>query len=533
MNLCKRTAEHRKQAPGRKAGGYGRFGRLLMGAFTIGACVLAACVVLTACGHEYKPIDLESIAASEAEKSNETDEAGSDDPDPAQVIEIDPTPEKLWVRVPCNLKPDPDSLKLGDFVDRGTCLNVKGVVKYAGSDDIRYYEVEGGYIRPWYTAETEVGALRSNDEFLEKNKDVGNDWGGGTGADPDYYPRDKEFNPNREMPERVKAIYLSAWLGGDYFDEFVEIAKSSGINAFVINITDNGEVAYPSEVMKEYCPSAYGGAINGWQHYADCIKRLKDEGFYVIGRMTTFQDDNLASDHPELCICDNEGNPKEHVNGYWPTPYSREVWQYKLEVAKEAVEWFGFDEIQFDYVRFPDRTQSLEKEGNIDYRNEYGETKVQAIQRFLMYAEDELHDMGVYAAADVFGEVSEGFVGGYGQYWPALSNVVDVMCGMPYPDHYEGTEEYKPWEHPYETVKKFADEVNEIQKLCPTPAKVRTWIQGYNAYKEPHTEYYAENVAKEIQALYDAGHTDGWMIWNGANSIKHCRAQAEIFGMEP
>ena len=90
-----------------------------------------------------------------------------------------------------------------------------------------------------------------------------------------------------------------------------------------------------------------------------------------------------------------------------------------------------------------------------------------------------------------------------------------------------------PWEHPYETVKHFADKAAERQTECPTPAKVRTWIQGYNAYKEPHVEYHAENVGKEIQALYDAGLTDGWMVWNGSSNIDSCREQADAFKTEP
>jgi len=331
----------------------------------------------------------------------------------------------------------------------------------------------------------------------------------------------------------VKALYLDARVGGEDFEEFISIAKNSGINAFVVNITDNAQIAYPSEVMKAFSPSAYAEAVNEKEEYGARIARLKDEGFFVIGRIVTFQDDYLAKDHPELAISDLDGNPKQLSNGYWPTPYSRRIWQYKVDIAREAVEWYGFDEIQFDYVRFPDRTQSAEKEGNIDYLNEYGETKVQAIQRFLMYAADRLHESGVYVAADVFGEISNHYVGGYGQYWPAISNVVDVICGMPYPDHYEPTEDYKPWEHPYETVKQFADQVAVRQSECPTPARVRTWLQGYNAIREPHTEYYSENVGREIQALYDAGLKDGWMIWNGANSIKSARLQSAAFGKEP
>ena len=91
------------------------------------------------------------------------------------------------------------------------------------------------------------------------------------------------------------------------------------------------------------------------------------------------------------------------------------MWEYKVALAKDAVETMGFQEIQFDYVRFPDGTYDYEKAGTIDYRNENNETKAQAIQRFLMYATDELHDLGVYVGADVFGESVETYVTAYGQ----------------------------------------------------------------------------------------------------------------------
>lgn len=499
---------------------------------------ICALFLLCACSKQakYEPLDIEAVVGQEEAET------------------LAPTPEypsEVYVRVPVNLIHEPGESAIGAFVDRGTKLEVydyaEGMYQVAIGSNM-------GWIGEWYVVETAEESERpeipeADDEgniapelmpatgsdayYLTINSLRGNVYGGGTGADPDYYARDKEFVPNNQMPDRVKALYLNSSFGKENFEDFIEVAKTSGINAFVINICDNQQIGYPSEVMKDFCPSAYKRAGNSREEYATKIQRLKDEGFFVIGRMTTFQDDYLAKDHPELTICDNEGNPRPLSNGYWPTPYQREVWQYKIDVAKEAVEWFGFDEIQFDYVRFPDRTQSAEKEGNIDYRNENNETKVQAIQRFLMYAVDQLHPMGVYVGADVFGEVSLPFVGGYGQYWPAISNVVDVISGMPYTDHYEATEDWIPWEHPYETVKQFADQAVARQAECPTPAIVRTWIQGYNAYKEPHTEFYAENVGKEIKALYDAGLTGGYMIWNGANDIEHAQKQKSAFDIEP
>ena len=193
------------------------------------------------------------------------------------------------------------------------------------------------------------------------------------------------------------------------------------------------------------------------------------------------------------------------------------MWQYKVDLALEAVELMGFNEIQFDYVRFPDGTWYYE-DWELDYRNTYNESKAQAVQRFLMYAADRLHDAGVYVSADVFGECAEAYVCSYGQYWPAISNVVDVISAMPYPDHYAASGDWLPWEHPYDTMYGFGADAAERQTETASPAVVRTWIQCYNAFVEPYTYYGPSQVSDQIQALEDTGNTGGYMTWHGASS---------------
>ena len=195
------------------------------------------------------------------------------------------------------------------------------------------------------------------------------------------------------------------------------------------------------------------------------------------------------------------------------------MWEYKVALAKEAVQSMGFNEIQFDYVRFPDGTYQYEKNGNIDYHNTYGETKAQAIQRFLMYAVEELHDVGVYVSADVFGETNNPYVTSYGQYWPAISNVVDVISGMPYPDHFAQNGTYRPWEHPYETLLDWGAKAAERQSETPSPAIVRTWIQAYDAIRTPYNTYGAEEIAGQIRALQENGLDGGFMAWNAMCSL--------------
>jgi len=330
------------------------------------------------------------------------------------------------------------------------------------------------------------------------------------------------------MPEECRTLYLVNWRIQEV-DAYLEIAKNSGINAFVVDIVDGGAVGYPSEVMQQHCPSAAAAAGNTAEDYQAAIRKLKDAGYYVIGRITTFNDTYFVKDHPEYAITDNAGKPLKLSGEYWPTPYNRAAWQYKVDLAVEAVEWMGFHEIQFDYVRFPDLTSKYEKAGTIDFQNTYGETKAQAIQRFLMYAADILHEKGVYVSADVFGESAYDYVTAYGQYWPAISNVVDAISGMPYPDHFGASGSWLPWEHPYDTLYSWGQCVMSRQGETATPAAVRTWIQAYNAIRKPYNTYGPEEVAAQIKGLRDSGCTGGYMTWNSGSSIDKYRSLIPAF----
>ena len=155
----------------------------------------------------------------------------------------------------------------------------------------------------------------------------------------------------------------------------------------------------------------------------------------------------------------------------------------------------------------------------MDFRNALGETKAQAIQRFLMYATDILHEHGAYVSADVYGESAYTYVTAYGQYWPAVSNVVDAISGMPYPDHFGASGSWKPWEHPYETLHSWGQHVMNRQAETATPAAVRTWIQAYNAIHKPYTKYGPAEVSAQIKALRDTGCTGGYMTWNANGSL--------------
>ena len=438
----------------------------------------------------------------------------------------------LYVRTAVNLR-DAQGNLCAQLLDKGQRVDVVGFDYLQEDGSAHMYRVvwegEEGYIMPWYLANNEEEALSNYDDGrYEIHAGRENRYGGGGAADLDYFPREKGAIEGNEMPEECRTLYIAAWCVGNV-DAYIKIANNSGINAFVVDIVDGSSVGYAADVMKHYSPSAAANANNTVEQYQLAIQKLKDAGYYVIGRITTFNDSYFVQDHPECAITDTGGVPLKLSGAYWPTPYNRTAWQYKVDLAVEAVELMGFHEIQFDYIRFPDNTWNYEKDGTIDYHNDYNETKAQAIQRFLMYATDILHDCGVYVSADVFGECAYNYVTAYGQYWPAISNVADAISGMPYPDHFAASGDWLPWEHPYDTVYSWGECAVSRQAETATPAAVRTWIQAYNAIREPYNTYGPDEVYAQIRALRDSGCTGGYMTWHSGASVEKYTALMPAF----
>ena len=148
-----------------------------------------------------------------------------------------------------------------------------------------------------------------------------------------------------------------------------------------------------------------------------------------------------------------------------------------------------------------------------------------------MYATNELHKLNVYVSCDVFGESSSGYVTAYGQYWPAISNVVDVISAMPYTDHFGDNASY--WTNPYNTMKTWGKTAAARQKEIPTPAIARTWITAYNTpYWNPTVAYNGEKLTDQIKALYEVGLDGGYMTWNSASNLDKYKKQKSAFTKE-
>ncbi len=446
-----------------------------------------------------------------------------------------------FVRTPVSIYKQSDGVDLLGLAKKGEKVEILGFDKLLEDGNVSKYKIKyndtEGYVYQKYLVKTFEEANQNYDQDGIYQIHLGRTdiYGGGSGGNLDYFPYEKPVFENNVIPSEVRSLYLNGGVLGN-IDEYINLAKQSNINAFVVDIKDSGSPAYASKVMEELSPTNYANAINSFETYQAAIKKLKDNGFYVIGRITVFKDQYFAQDHLEYAIV-NSGNGAlfSHNGSYWPSAYQRSVWEFNVKLAKEAVTEMGFNEIQFDYVRFPDRTYKLEENGTMNMRNTYGEEKAQAIQRFLMYACDEIHSVGAYVSADVFGESAYTYVAAYGQYWPSISNVVDVISAMPYPDHFNahdfGITEVV-WTVPYKLMYTWGTYAATRQKEIPTPAIARTWLQSYDTIKSPYIIYDSSKISDQIQGLYDSGLKGGYMTWNSGSSLVKYKYIAPAFQKE-
>lgn len=444
--------------------------------------------------------------------------------------------KEIYVRTPLVLYENNEDSKIKDYIKKGEKLDIIGYDYIKKDGSVNMYNVTynetSGYVYAKYVEQNKENAIKYYDNgYYETHKNRGNTLGGGSADTLDYYPYEKPTFKENPMPEEIRSLYINKEALKN-IEPYIELAKKSNINAFVVDIKDNEAPAYKSEVMKELSITNYNNASMTIEEYQKQIKKIKENNFYVIGRITTFKDNYYATDNKTSAIYDSRTNsPYLHNGSYWPSAYSRDVWYFNIELAKEAVKQMGFNEIQFDYVRFPDRTNSVES--FLDYKNKYNETKAEAIQRFVMYACDELHKLNVYVSIDVFAEAAHAYVTSYGQYFPAISNIADVISAMPYPDHFNKNQygfQQPVWTTPYELLKHWGENyVNKRQEETTTKAIVRTWIQTYDTIREPFIIYDKEKISEQIKGLYDAKLTGGYMTWNSGSSLAKYESVSEAF----
>jgi hypothetical protein len=336
----------------------------------------------------------------------------------------------------------------------------------------------------------------------------------------DFSPQNKTYEYPGNPRVEAKGIYLTLYsASNDRLDKLIEMTKRTKINTFVIDVKDdNGHMLFPTKAAEKFSPDANKNAPV--KDIAALMKKLKDNNIYAVARIVSFKDPTYSKHHPDRAIIyKDSGKPFTNSDGLiWASAYDRDLWEYNIEVSKEAAT-AGFNEIQFDYVRFP-ASNGGKLDKSLDYRNTNGETKPQVIQDYLKYAREQLAPMNVYISADIYGLV--GSVAddmSLGQYWEAVSNVVDYVCPMMYPSHY-ANQTYGlpvPDAYPYETIYHSAKDSAARNKNIKTPATIRPWIQDFTAPWVPgYIKYTDKQVADQIRALEENGIKE-YLLWNAGN----------------
>jgi hypothetical protein len=318
-------------------------------------------------------------------------------------------------------------------------------------------------------------------------------------------------------PFAVHALYLSEYgiassvLRNAAFD----IIRRGGANALVVNIkSDHGQLVYPSAIplAKEI------GARNVTTIHSlpDLVATAHAQNIYIIARIVTFKDDPLATSKPEDAIHLADGSLFHDREGlHWTDEFNPQVRAYNIAIAVEAAK-AGFDEVQFDYVRFPDSTSKLVVSGPTDEDH-----RIQAISSFLGDAHAALVPYNVFMSADIFGYTFWNTNDtGIGQQLNHLVDKVDYLCPMLYPSGFaHGIPGHpKPVDNTddiHSTIKLTLD--RGIARTDINPLKLRPWLQAFRDYAFGGVVFGPEQVATQISAA-EADHTDGWQLWNPRNN---------------
>lgn len=317
----------------------------------------------------------------------------------------------------------------------------------------------------------------------------------------------------RLQHQPVRALYMTFYSIGsqDFRAHIFDLLENTEANAVVIDVKgDRGYVAFPSQV-----PLA---SQIGAQDYLtmkdidDLMAYFKAKNIYTIARIVTFKDDPLARARPDLAVrnghtgglwVDNEGLA-------WTDPFQPEVWDYNIAIAREAAEK-GFDEVQFDYIRFP---TDGDVNGAVFSQPSTEETRQAAIRGFLTRARQALQPLGVKLAVDTFGYTTwRDDDMGIGQKLEDLASLVDVISPMVYPSTFQdGIPGYRyAVAHPYEIV--YYSLEKALDRVADTTVEIRPWLQDFPDYAFDRRPYTASDVLAEKKAAYDAG-ASGWMLWD-------------------
>ena len=326
-------------------------------------------------------------------------------------------------------------------------------------------------------------------------------------------------------PVKVKGIYVTGpAAGSERMEQLIDLVSSTELNTMVIDVkNDEGNLTYKMEVPDSANLEA---GIRYVKDMPALVERLHQQGIYVIARIVCFKDPVLAAARPELALRLPDGQAVMDANGLaWVNPYKEEVWDYLCTLA-ECASRDGFDEIQFDYVRFPIGNDANAADYGVDmstYPREAGLTD------FFDYASKRLHEKQIIFGADLFGTIIGSDVDRdrTGQNYLSIAEHTDAICPMIYPSHYaNGTFGMNvPDQYPYETIANALQlSKEELGETDSPKGVVRPWLQCFNAiWVDGHITYGSKEVHDQIQAVYDAGYEE-WFLWHASNHYEQVKS---------
>jgi len=341
------------------------------------------------------------------------------------------------------------------------------------------------------------------------------------------------LHPIKLMPFNPKALYLSFYGIGERSlrESALKLIQETELNGLVIDIKgDRGWIPYKSSIPL----AAEVGAqrIITVKDMSGLMKSLKEKGVYTIARIVVFKDNPLALAKPDLAVKTQSGEIwRDRENLAWVDPFKKEVWDYNIQIAVEAAQ-YGFDEIQFDYVRFPDTHSPRFSLPNTE------ENRVEAIAGFLREAKQRLMPYNVFVGADIFGYVcwnlNDTFIG---QRLDVLLPHLDYLSPMLYPSGFQfGIPGYRiPVENPYEIVYLSLKRAQERTNL--PSFRFRPWLQAFKDYGFDRRCFNGREIREQIDAAGKFG-SQGWMLWNPGNNyssegLKTKEPSTRITGLVP
>lgn len=348
-------------------------------------------------------------------------------------------------------------------------------------------------------------------------------------ADTNAVPAAASTTPStapHEAPAVIRGIYLNAYAAGSQkrLHTLLGLADTTEINTFVVDVKDEKGMRYHSQLPQQ---KQIGGeiTIGNLKALVDSIHAHK---IWTMARIVVFKDPMLSAAKPEWSIR-KAGNDlwRDKQGNTWVSAWDPNVWEYNIQIAEEVLK-AGFDEVQFDYVRFPEPFPSLPPQVHPKAKGD----RTDAIAQFLTTAKTRIHALGGVMAADLFGlSPDDPKDVNIGQQWERLIAITDHVLPMTYPSHYLPTHLKgvpKPNQMPYETIVASVGlgviRARRLHDAGGTPARIIPWLQGFSApWVTKNYPYGAEQAEAQIRGVYDVGLED-WVFWHPGSKYEHLSA---------